>query len=153
MRLPTLLASVAFLTACTTTAQADTSADARAAFEAYVEAINTSDAETAAGFYDRDPDFHWIEQGKLRYTNAEEAAASMQGLLSYGGTPQMTVRKILVADTSDTSALVTANFDFAMIGSDDGTMFRFGGWMSVAMTLREDGWKIAAGQSGPNGAD
>ena len=151
----------AFLLAATATAlaplissaYAETAADARAAFEAYVHAINTADAEAAAAFYDRDPDFHWIEQGQLRYTDAADAAESMKGLLSVDGTPQMTVNDVLIADLGESAALVTANFDFAMLGPDGQPRFSFGGWMSVAMIAREDGWKIAAGQSGPETSD
>lgn len=146
-----LVAAVALplLTACAAAADENASAQARAAFDAYVAAINNGDVDTAASLYDRDPDFHWVEKGELRYTSADAAVESMTGLLAMGGMPLMTVNEVLVADLGDDAALVTANFNFVMLGEDKTPMFGFDGWISTAIVRREDGWKIAAGQSGP----
>lgn len=152
MRRLTLFATFALLASACSAAATPTES-AQAAFEAYVAAINAGDVERAADFYDDDPDFHWVERGEVQYRSAEEAAESLAGLTSYGGTPEMTVDQVLVVDLDDNAAFLTAHFEFAMIGPDDATLFQFGGWMSVAMVKRDDGWKIAAGQSGPDKAD
>jgi len=65
----------------------------------------------------------------------------------------MTLDTIRVAELTETSALLSAHFDFAMM-SDDGTpQFSFDGWMTVGMVKRGDNWKIAGGQTGPGSSE
>lgn len=129
-----------------------TKTEAGAALQDYVDAINAGDVALAASFYDKDPDFHWVERGGIQYDDAADAAASLEGLVVPGSTATMTLDQVRVADVSADAALVSAHFDYAMSfeGGTDG--FAFDGWMTVAMVRRADGWRIAGGQVGPGAA-
>lgn len=147
-----LIFSCVVLTACNP-AQSDNKAEARAAFEAYAEALNTGDIEVAAAMYDTEAGFHWVERGDIQYATGAEAAASLRGLSGGDGQPHMTLDRIQVADLGEEAALVSAHFDFAMLSTDGAEQFSFDGWMTVGMVKRADGWRIAGGQVGPGLAE
>ncbi len=147
-----LAAAFASLAACASTT-ADPAAGASAAFDAYVAAINAGDTEKAVSFYDDEPGFYWVEHGHIRYRSAGEAADSLRAMASQPGTAKMTINDILVAEMGADAALVSAHFDYGMLDEAGKTIWRSGGWMSLGMVKRENGWKIAAGQTGPGGAD
>ena len=128
----------------------DTALQSRETFELYVDSINRGDMDAAAAFYDGSSgDFHWIERGAVQYDNGAAAADALKELSAAGGQPRMEVDELHVTTLSDTSALVSAHFTFAMLDDAGAEGFSFDGWMSVAMVKRGDGWKIAAGQTGP----
>lgn len=127
----------------------NTEQEAAAAFEAYVEALNSDNVSVAASMYDREDGFHWIERGRVQYESGADAAASLQSLTQAGGTSQMTVDSIHVAEMAEGAALVSAHFDFVMLSSEGQQQFAFDGWMTVGMVKRAEGWRIVGGQTGP----
>lgn len=127
----------------------DTAPEAKAAFEAYVGALNKGDIAVAAAMYDAEEGFHWIERGQVQYESGEEAAASLKSLVANGSAIEMTLGTVRVAELTAGSALVSAQFSFAMSAENGDPQFSFDGWMTVGMVKRTDGWRIAGGQSGP----
>ncbi|GJL94006.1 MAG: hypothetical protein DHS20C05_04110 [Hyphococcus sp.] len=127
--------------------------EARAALIAYGEALSSGDIEKAAEYYDRDADFHWIERGGVQYESGDEAAASLKALIVPGATAKLTFDDIRIADLGPTAALASAYFTYEMDYENDQQDFSFGGWMSVALTKRAQGWRFAAGQVGPGPAN
>jgi len=123
--------------------------DAQAAFDQYVAAVNAGDSAAIARMYDTNPGFHWVERGGVQYTSGKEATASFEELVASGATPQMTTDDMQIAVLSDSSALVSAHFDLAMLDEAGAEQFAFDGWMTVGMVKRDEGWKIAGGQTGP----
>ena len=131
------------------TAQPDQGIEARAAFEAFVEDINSGRIESAANFYDRSPGFHWVERGAVQYASGEEAAASLISNSSPGSDARMVLHEVRVAPMGEDAAIVSAHYTYSGGGSAEGQGYSFSGWMTVGMVRREDGWRLAAGQSGP----
>lgn len=127
----------------------DVKNEARKALLAYGEAINSGDIDLAASYYDRDPDFHWIERGGVQYESGDAAAASLQGLIVPGSSANIRFDNVKVADLAADAAFVSAHFTYEMSYGGDQPGFSFDGWMSVAMVKRVEGWRIAAGQVGP----
>jgi len=142
----------AFSSACTSQIN-NPAQEAEAAFADYVEAINDGETEAIASMYDANPGFHWVEQGTVQYTSGDEAAASFDALTASGMTAQMTTDTMQIAVLSDTSALISTHFDFALSDASGEEQFAFDGWMTVGMVKRENGWKIAGGQTGPGRAN
>jgi len=123
--------------------------EAEAAFDQYVAAINAGDTSAIASMYDTNPGFHWVERGGVQYTSGKEATASFEELLASGMEPRMTIDNMQIAVLGDSSALVSTHFDLAMHDAAGAEQFAFDGWMTVGMVKRDDGWKIAGGQTGP----
>ncbi|WP_162789542.1 nuclear transport factor 2 family protein [Altererythrobacter sp. ZODW24] len=142
-----LMASLA-LSACSVQ-KLDSADEAKAAFESYISALNNGDTEAAAAVYDSGPGFHWIERGGVQYASGAAAANSLRELAKSSGESTMTIEDVQVASMSADSALVSAHFEYVMEGAAGEQGFSFDGWMTVGMVKREDGWKIAGGQTGP----
>ena len=123
--------------------------EARAALLAYAAAINEGDVDKAGEIYDRDADFHWIDRGVIQYQDGEAAAESLRGLIAPGATATMTFGEIRTADLAPGAVLVSARYNYEMSYAGDDEGFSFGGWMTLAMVKRENGWRIAGGQAGP----
>ena len=146
------LAATSMLLACTP-ATSDPAGEAKAAYAAYVEAVNNGDPEAIITMYDTNPGFHWVEQGRVQYSSGKEASASFAQLAQSSSKIKMTTDAVQVAVLSETSALVSSHFDFSLQNADGEEQFAFDGWMTVGMAKREDGWKIAGGQTGPGRQD
>jgi ketosteroid isomerase-like protein len=137
------------MSACGQEGSVETGLEARAAMEAYVQALNEGDIETAAGMYDTGPGFHWIERGGVQYESGSQAAASLRQLSQDGGSTRMIMEQIQVAELGEGAALVSGYFTITRYSDDGSAQFSFDGWMTVGMTKRADGWRIAGGQTGP----
>ncbi|MDJ0643516.1 MAG: nuclear transport factor 2 family protein [Erythrobacter sp.] len=148
MRILTVGASALALANCAPHA-GDPFREAEAAFGQYVAAINAGDSAAIADMYDDNPGFHWVERGGVQYTTGREATASFEELIASGSNPRMTTDDMQVAVLVDGSALVSTHFDLALLDAAGTEQFAFDGWMTVGMVKREDGWKIAGGQTGP----
>lgn len=127
----------------------DVKKEARNALLDYGEAISVGDIALAASYYDRDPDFHWIERGGVQYESGDAAADALKALIVPGASARLSFDNIKVVDLSDNTAFVSAHFDYEMSFKGDQPGFSFDGWMSVAMVKRAQGWRIAGGQVGP----
>ena len=148
MRTLLICAFSLFLAACGK-ASTTSYATPEQAFEDYVAALNNGDAAKAADYYDTADGFHWIERGHVQYETGEEAASSLRALQSSGGQSEMTLDTMRVSNLTNDSALLSTHFDFVVRSKDGDTQFSFDGWMTVGMVRREEGWKIAGGQTGP----
>lgn len=148
MRLILLAFLTTTLIACSQTTT-DPAKEARAAFEEYVAALNSGDIDKAAAMYDSGDGFHWIERGGVQYDKGEKAAASLRSLSASGGKSEMKTDDVRVASMGDSSALVSAHFDYAMLDDTGKEQFSFDGWMTIGMVKRANGWKIVGGQTGP----
>lgn len=129
-------------------ADSDSAAKAVDAFEAYVDALNAGDIETAAAIYDLSPGFHWIERGGVQYETGAEAARALKSLSANAGLSRMTVNTVKVSELAEGAVLLSAQFDFAMLSEAGDEQFSFDGWMTVGMAKRDGGWRIAGGQTG-----
>lgn len=124
--------------------------EAELALNAYVDAINRGDTTAAGAFYDRDADFHWIDQGKVQYRSAEQAIQSLQSVSSQGSRSVFTLEDPIVAELGDQSAITSVQYSFEVRSAEGASLFGWQGWMTIGWVKRDDGWKIAAGQAGPS---
>lgn len=127
----------------------DIKTQARTAFDAYVLAINEGDLETAAAFYDDDPDFHWVDRGILQYDSATAAGDSLKASSPPGSTTAFSYDQLYMADLADNAALLTVRYNYDVSFEGGGEGYGWQGWMTLAMVKRDNGWKIVAGQAGP----
>ncbi len=135
------------LTGCT--AATDTSSveeEVRATLVAYSAAINAGDAAAAGAFYDDEGDFYWVERGRVQYKNADEARESMKNLADSDFDVTIMMTDVKVAPLSSSTAFASGLFE-TTFAQPDGKSFGLGGWMTVGMVKREDGWRIAGGHT------
>ena len=110
-------------------------AAALASFEQYQVALNEGDLDAALAFYSDDPNFHWVEEGAVRYDSKESIRSSLEQLSQMGAvtTDYADVRVELVG--SDV-ALVTGLYETRIAGSGDGQPgFSFRGAMTLTLAL------------------
>lgn len=151
MRLLCLIILATGLAACTNHAETKPAPltvrqEAASAFNAYVEALNNNDLETARAFYDREDGFHWVDRGAVTYETGEEAANALQPYQDATSKSVMTIEDMHVAALGPDAAFVTVKFRFSIFMPGDNFM-EIPGLMSVGMVRREDGWKMAAGMT------
>jgi hypothetical protein len=127
----------------------DTATEAQFAFEAYVAAINKGDTTKAAQLYDHAEGFHWIERGGVQYASGSQAAQSLKDNFPSGSRVSMEVTDLHSTELGPDAALLSAHFIFTALNEDSTPQYSFDGWMTVGMIRREDGWRIAGGQTGP----
>lgn len=65
----------------------------------------------------------------------------------------MTTDNMQLAVLGDGRALISAHFEMALLDKAEAEQFPFDGWVTVGMVKRDDGWKIAGGQTGPGEED
>jgi len=135
-------------TSASSSAPASSGPTAQAALEAYVAALNDGDIAIAGNYYDRADGFHWVERGQIFYESGADAASALQAV-GTTGVSKMTLDSIRVSEMTADSALISTHFDFVMSSETGERQFAFDGWMTVGMVRRDDGWKIAGGQTGP----
>ena len=84
---------------------------ARDAVVAYVEAVNAMDLDSAGTFYSDSPDFHWIEDGSVRYRSARESRESLAGLGAMASSLNLAISDLSVAALSSDIAVASCRFE------------------------------------------
>ncbi len=120
---------------------------ARDALVAYVGAVNAMDLDSAGAFYSDSPDFHWIEDGEIRYRSAQESRESLAELGAMASAMELTVSGLSVTALSDDIAVAACHFAQTVQVAERGPGFTFSGAMSIVLR-REDGrWLFVAGHT------
>ena len=119
---------------------------ARAAIEAYVEAINVMDFDSAGTFYSESPDFQWIEDGAIRYRSARESRESLAGLGAMASLTELTVSDLSVTALGSDAAVATCHFVQA-IGVEGGPGFAFAGALTMVLRNEDGRWLFVSGHT------
>ena len=127
---------------------------ARAAIDAYVQAVNAMDFDSAGTLYSWSGDFQWIEEGEVRYRSAEEAHESLAGLGAMASSTELTLSDLTVTALGPEAAVATCHFE-QEVGIEGGAGFAFGGAMTIVLRRESGRWLFVYGHtsSPPAGSD
>lgn len=101
--------------------------------------------DSMTALYDSDPEFRWIEEGKVVSHAASEIAAKLKSLPS-GMKVETTFKDMDVAPVAPGAASVVSGFETSMIDSSGGKI-SFGGTLTMVLVHRAAGWRILTGHS------
>ena len=120
---------------------------ARNAIVAYVAAVNAMDLDSAGSFYSDSPDFHWIEDGSVRYRSAQESRESLAGLMAMASAAELTVSELSVTALSADIAVASCQFVQTVNVAQGGPDFSFSGAMSIVLRRDNGRWLFLAGHT------
>lgn len=96
--------------------------------------------------YADDPDFVWVEDGRVAYSSVDEISDAARGLkVSYTSEATDFIEPS-VTPLAPGIANVTARFE-TTLGREAGADVRYGGAMSMTVVNTEDGWKVLQGHT------
>lgn len=119
---------------------------ARAAVEAYVEAVNVMDFDSAGTFYSESPAFRWIEDGAIRYRSARESRESLAGLRAMASSTELAVSDLNVTALGPDAAMATCRFVLTVC-TGGGPGFAFAGAMTIALRKEHGRWLFVSGHT------
>ncbi len=120
--------------------------EARTAIEAYVDAVNALDVDSAGTFYSAAGDFVWLEEGVIRYRSARESRESLAGLAQMASSATLTISDLTVTALGPQAAVASCHF-VQEIGMDGGTGFSFSGAMTVVLRKEDGRWLFVSGHT------
>lgn len=120
---------------------------ARNAIDAYVEAVNAMDLDSAGTFYSDSPDFRWIEDGEVRYRSAQESRESLAELGAMASATELTVSDLSVTGLSADIAIAACHFTQTVQVAEGGPGFSFSGAMSIVLRREGGRWLFLAGHT------
>lgn len=133
-------------------ALASTTGEARAAIEAYVDAVNALDVDSAGTFYSDAGDFRWLEEGVIRYRSARESRESLAGLAQMAASATLTLSDLTVTALGPEAAVATCHF-VQEIGMEGGAGFSFSGAMTIVLRKEDGRWLFVSGHTSSSPAD
>jgi len=120
--------------------------EARSAIEAYVDAVNAMDLDSAGMFYSDAPGFQWVEDGAVRYGSAREARESLAGLGAMASSTSLTLSDLSVTALGLGSAVASCHFE-QEIGTEGGSGFSYSGAMTIVLRNDDGRWLFASGHT------
>ena len=126
--------------------------EARAAIEAYVDAVNALDVDSAGSFYSAAGDFRWLEEGVIRYRSAQESRESLAGLAQMASSATLTLSDLTVTAAGPEVAVATCHF-VQEIGMDGGVGFSFTGAMTIVLRKEDGRWLFVSGHTSSSPAN
>lgn len=133
-------------------ALASTTGEARAAIEAYVDAVNALDVDSAGTFYSGAGDFKWLEEGVIRYRSARESRESLAGLAQMASSATLALSDLTVTALGPEAAVATCHF-VQEIGMEGGAGFSFSGAMTIVLRKEDGRWLFVSGHTSSSPAD
>ncbi len=126
--------------------------EARAAIEAYVDAVNALDVDSAGSFYSAAGDFRWLEEGVIRYRSARESRESLAGLARMASSATLTLSDLTVTAPGPEVAVATCHF-VQEIGMGGGAGFSFSGAMTIVLRKEDGRWLFVSGHTSSSQAN
>lgn len=120
--------------------------EARAAIDAYVDAVNALDLDSASTFYSDAPGFQWVEDGAVRYGSAREARESLAALGAMASSTSLTLSDLSVTALGLGSAVANCHFD-QQIGIEGRGGFSYSGAMTIVLRNEDGRWLFASGHT------
>ena len=132
--------------AASTEALAAAAREARGAIEAYVDAVNALDVDSAGTFYSAGGDFRWLEEGVIRYRSARESRESLAGLAAMASSATLTLTDLVVTALGPEAAVAACHF-VQEIGMEGGAGFSFSGAMTIVLRKEDGRWLFVSGHT------
>ena len=117
----------------------------RTTFESYITRFNARDVDSVARFYSDAPDFHWIEDGVVRYTSRSDVQAALAGLAVWRDV-RLTADAPRIVALAPGAATLAVTFDQALVDSAGGGTGVVGA-LSLAAVHTPAGWKWRSGHT------
>ena len=112
-------------------------------FSSYMNDLNSEELKK---FYAKDPNFYWIEDGRVEYPNREALVSSLSGLVNSMSKTSFSIKDRKVTLLSDTSAMLYVGYDQSMTLKSDIT-FSINGAMTILLKKEEEQWYFLIGHS------
>ena len=127
-------------------ALAATTRETQAAIEAYVDAVNALDLDSAGTFYSEAAGFRWLEEGVIRYRSARESRESLAELAQMASSATLTLSDLTVTALGPTAAVASCHF-VQEVGMDGGAGFSFSGAMTIVLRKEDGRWLFVSGHT------
>lgn len=124
----------------------DAGGEVRAMFAAYSRALNAADWTRVLTFYADDPRFEWIEDGEVRYPTKAALAPSFEAMRGTGSTIVFKTEPPHVAVLAPDVVALRTTFETTIVDKA-GTLFTFGGLLTIDVIKTKDGWKFLRGHT------
>ncbi len=116
-----------------------------ATFADFVVRFNARDVDSVARFYSDAPDFHWMEDGDLRYGSRSDIRDALGRLATFRDVRFSADPPRIVA-LAPGAATIAVTFDQALVDSTGGGIGIVGA-MSIAVVRTPGGWKWRSGHT------
>lgn len=143
---------VAWSWGCASAAGADTDVEAeiRAWLDGYSAAVAAGDWERVGGFYDDDPEFLVLEDGRVRYRSAEEVRASLRSMVAAFQDVSTSFAGVDVLALGPDRAHVATIVHQRFVGERGAVEFEAA--LSLLLVRTDTGWKILRAHTSTRGA-
>jgi uncharacterized protein (TIGR02246 family) len=139
-----------FETTSTKSETATVAPEVQTAVEAFLAKLNEHDANGAGEFLSEDPNFQWVEDGRVVYESRTAAVAGFQNFFAGFGATRIEAYDVKVAMLDDGAAVATFRYTQTIAASGQASL-KAEGAMTLALTEADGSWKVLAGHKSASG--
>ena len=147
----TVSCSNPFAPTSTTSDSSAASPEVKTAVEEFIAKLNNHSASETGDYLSDDPNFQWVEDGKVVYETRTAAIAGLENFFSGFGESHIDAYNIKIAALSDNAAVATFHYT-QTIAANGAASLKVEGAMTVALTDRDGSWKLLAVHKSASGA-
>ena len=126
-----------------------TDPEIKAAVDQYIAKYNAHDAEGVGELYADDPNFRWIEEGKIVYETRTAAVAGLTAFLAGFGESRMEAYDVKISMLNDDAAVASFRFT-QVVAANSQASIKFEGVMTLGLTNADGDWKILVAHKSGN---
>jgi hypothetical protein len=128
----------------------EVSPEVKTTVDNFIAKFNEHDAAAAGEFFSDDPNFYWIEDGRVVYETKTAVVTGLTNFIAGFGASRLEAYDVKVTMLDDDAAV--ASFKFTQtIAANDQSSIRVDGMMTMALTQKDGSWKIAGAHKSANG--
>ena len=125
--------------------------EVKQAIEQFVTKYNAHDASGVGEYFADDPNFRWIEDGRIVYESRTAAVTGITNFFGGFGESHLDVYDVKISMLTSDAAVALFRFNQVVAANGQASM-KFEGTMSLAMSDRDGGWKILVAHKSSSGA-
>jgi ketosteroid isomerase-like protein len=118
----------------------------RAALSDYVRAVNSGELPRITQFYADDPEFHWVENGRVAYDSYASVQQAFGALQSSVSEVKLELGEPRIVPLARGVAAVTVSYS-QVFADTSGGRFETDGYITLVAVERVDGWKFLLGHA------
>jgi len=118
----------------------------RATLSEYVLAVNSGELHRVTEFYADDPEFRWVENGRLAYDSYASVQQAFEALQSNVGELKLQLGEPRIAPLARGAVAVTVPYAQVFVDTS-GRRFETDGYITLLAVERADGWKFLLGHA------
>jgi uncharacterized protein (TIGR02246 family) len=139
-----------FAPTSTSTDTAEIAPEVKTAVEEYIAKWNAHDAAGAGEYLSDDPNFQWVEDGRVVYETRTAAITGLENFFSGFGESRIEAYDVKIAMLDEDAAVVTLKYTQTIAASGQASL-KAEGAMTLALTERDGSWKILGVHKSANG--